>query len=73
MSEKQWDVETRVSRVREIAGRVYLDVMGESTREVMHAMALVTAVLIKKNFRGVGQAHALDSHIRNVRHHTNRP
>lgn len=69
MSELRWDVESRVERVRAIAARIYQDVQGESTREVMHAIALVTAVLIKMNFRGMGQERALSSHIANVRHH----
>jgi hypothetical protein len=71
MSEPQWNAEARVERVRLIAARIYGDVIGESTREVMHAMALATAALIKTNFKGLGQARALQSHIDNVRHHTN--
>ena len=72
MSEKQWDTDARVERVREISARIYKDVVGESTREVMHAMALVTGVLIQKNFRGMGQVRALESHIINVRRHANK-
>ena len=70
MPELQFDVETRVGRVREIAADVYNVVRGKPTREVMHAMALATAALIKTNFRGNGQSQALENHISNVRHHT---
>ena len=69
MPELQWDVETRVSRVKEIAALIYSDVQGKPTREVMHAMALCTAALILTNFRGRGIDQALDSHISNVKHH----
>lgn len=72
MPELQWDVESRVGRVREIAARIYKDVQGEPVRETMHAIALATAALICTNFRGLGQQRALDSHITNVRHHTQR-
>jgi len=69
MSE-HWAAEVRADRVKLIAARIYKDVTGESTREVMHAMALATAALIRTNFRGMGQERALESHISNVRHHT---
>jgi hypothetical protein len=69
MPDKQWNADARVERVREISARIYNDVVGESTREVMHAMALVTGVLIKQNYRGLGQDRALSSHALMVRRH----
>ena len=72
MTEKQWNVESRVERVKEIAARVCTHVRGESKREVMHAMALATAALINANFEGIGRQRALEQHINNVRHHQER-
>jgi len=69
MAELLWTPDARAERVKEIAARIYKNVQGESTREVMHAMALCTAALIKTNFRGQGQQVALDNHISNVKHH----
>jgi len=70
MTEKDFHVEARVDRVREIAARIYNDVLGESVRETMHALALATAAVIRTNFReGHGQHKALENHIDNVRHH----
>ena len=69
MPELQWDVESRIGRIKEIAALIYTDVQGKPTREVMHAMALATAALIRTNFRGKGQERAFDSHVSNVRHH----
>jgi hypothetical protein len=69
MSEKQWNVESRVERIKTIAARICTDMRGESKHEVMLAIALATAALINANYQGLGRQRAVHSHVLRVRHH----
>ena len=76
MPELQWDVESRIGRIRQLAGKVYEDVTlpRDSVREVMHALALATATVIKENFpTSRGAEAAINQHLINVRHHARKP
>jgi hypothetical protein len=75
MAELQWDIESRIARVRELAARLYGDVREDvqglpvSVREAMHALALTTSAVIRTHYRGRGVESAIEQHIVNVRHH----
>jgi len=66
MSEKAWDVESRVARVREIASRIIADVGAESTREAMHALSLATGIFIREYYTPSGRTAVIKHHAENV-------
>ena len=51
MSERTWDADARIERIRAMAGRFCKQAEGESVRECIDALALAAGVLINQVYR----------------------